>query len=71
MLNPDLFILDGSIGPAGDHIVNGLAEAVDRHARPATAASLRVVAGTLGAHADVLGSVALVRNELAHTLVSS
>ena len=24
LLNPDLFVLDGSIGPAGDHIFNGI-----------------------------------------------
>jgi predicted NBD/HSP70 family sugar kinase len=71
MLNPELFILDGSVGQAGDHIVNGMAEAVDRHARPATAASLRVAVGELGAHAEVLGSVALARHERARALVNS
>lgn len=63
LLNPDLFVLDASVGPAGRHIIAGMVEAIERHARPATAAAVRVVAGTLDGHADVLGAVALVRQE--------
>lgn len=64
MLNPDLFVLDGSIGAAGDHIIAGIAEAIDRHARPAASAAASVVNGALGAQAEVLGAVALVRHEM-------
>jgi predicted NBD/HSP70 family sugar kinase len=62
MLNPDLIVLDGSVGPCGRHIVAGLTETIDRHATPATATSVRVVAGDLDADAEVLGAVALVRH---------
>jgi predicted NBD/HSP70 family sugar kinase len=63
LLNPDLFVLDGSIGPAGEHIFSGIAEAIDRYARPVTSAAARVVTGTLGADAEVLGAVVLLRQE--------
>ncbi len=61
LLNPDLFVLDGSIGPAGDHIFNGITEAIGRYATPATSAAARVVRGVLGTNAEVLGAVVLVR----------
>ncbi|HEX2819869.1 MAG TPA: ROK family protein [Streptosporangiaceae bacterium] len=61
LLNPDLFVLDGSIGPAGDHIFNGITEAIERYATPATSAAARVVRGVLGTNAEVLGAVVLVR----------
>jgi predicted NBD/HSP70 family sugar kinase len=63
LLNPDLFVLDGSIGPAGHHIIGGMTEAIERHACPATSAAVRVVAGSLGARAETLGAVVLVRQE--------
>ncbi|MHA6758738.1 ROK family transcriptional regulator [Streptacidiphilus sp. PAMC 29251] len=59
LLNPDLFILDGSLGPAGAHIIAGLTEAITRHAQPATAA--QVLPGQLGPQAAALGAVALLR----------
>jgi predicted NBD/HSP70 family sugar kinase len=63
LLNPDLFVLDGSIGPAGDHVFNGITEAIGRFAAPATSAAARVVRGVLGTSAEVLGAVVLVRQE--------
>ncbi len=63
LLNPDLFVLDGSIGPAGDHIFNGITESIERYAAPATSAVARVVKGVLGTNAEVLGAVVLVRQE--------
>jgi predicted NBD/HSP70 family sugar kinase len=63
LLNPDLFVLDASIGPAGRHIIDGLAEAIERHACPATSSAVRVVAGSLGARAETLGAVVLVQQE--------
>jgi predicted NBD/HSP70 family sugar kinase len=63
LLNPDLFVLDGSIGPPGRHIISGMTEAIERYACPATSGAVRVVAGSLGAHAEVLGAVVLVRQE--------
>jgi predicted NBD/HSP70 family sugar kinase len=63
LLNPDLFVLDGSIGPAGRHIIRGLTEAIERHACPATSSAAQVVAGSLAARAEILGAVVLVQHE--------
>ncbi len=63
MLNPDAVVLDGSVGPAGAHIVHGLAETIERHASPAMSAAATVLVGDLGADADVHGAAALLRHE--------
>ena len=63
LLNPDLFVLDGSIGPAGDHIFNGITAAIERYAAPAISAAARVVRGELGTNTEVLGAVVLIRQE--------
>lgn len=60
MLNPDAIIVDGTAGPAGESIVGGIKEAVARYAAPA----VDVIAGELGAQADILGGIALARQEL-------
>ena len=62
MLSPDLFVLDGGLGPAGVHVLAGLTDAIERYARPATSAAVRVVLGELGAEAEVFGAVMLVRD---------
>ena len=59
LLNPDLFILDGALGPAGQHILAGMAEAIERYSRPATSAVAQVVPGTVAEHADLLGAAVL------------
>lgn len=71
LLNPDLFVLDGSIGPAGQHIFRGIAETIDRYATPATSTAARVVMGTLQTHAEVLGAVVLVRQELERSFIGA
>jgi len=62
-LNPGALILDGALGGAGRHVLAGLAEQIERFCAPAVAASLAVVAGELGADADVRGAVRLARAE--------
>jgi predicted NBD/HSP70 family sugar kinase len=52
LLNPGLFVLDGSIGRA------------DRHACPVMSAAAQVVPGSLGSRAEVLGAVVLVRQHI-------
>ena len=66
----DLFVLDGSIGPAGNHIFSGITETIDRYATPATSAAARVVMGVLETNAEVLGAVVLVRQEWERQLCS-
>jgi predicted NBD/HSP70 family sugar kinase len=70
LLNPDLFVLDGSIGPAGHHIFSGITETIDRYATPATSAAARVVMGVLETNAEVLGAVVLVRQEWESSLAA-
>ena len=70
LLNPDLFVLDGSIGPAGDHIFSGITQAIDRYATPAASAAARVVRGVLETNAEVLGAVVLVRQEWERSLAT-
>ncbi len=64
LLNPGMFVLDGSIGRAGEHVIAGMREVIDRHACPVMSAAARVVPGSLGSRAEVLGAVALVRQHI-------
>jgi predicted NBD/HSP70 family sugar kinase len=61
LLNPGLFVLDGSIGQAGRHVIAGMREVIDRHACPVMSAAAQVVPGSLGSRAEVLGAVVLAR----------
>ncbi len=61
LLNPGLFVLDGSIGQAGRHVIAGMREVIDRHACPVMSAAAQVVPGSLGNRAEVLGAVVLAR----------
>jgi predicted NBD/HSP70 family sugar kinase len=61
MLDPAAVVVDGSLGAAGEPVMAGIREELDRHAAPAVADSVRVVAGELGERAELLGAVALVR----------
>jgi predicted NBD/HSP70 family sugar kinase len=61
LLNPGLFVLDGSIGQAGEHVIAGMREVIDRHACPVMSAAAQVVPGSLGSRADVFGAVVLAR----------
>jgi predicted NBD/HSP70 family sugar kinase len=63
LLNPGLFVLDGSIGRAGQHVIAGMREVIDRHACPVMSAAAPVITGTLGSRAEVLGAVVLARQE--------
>jgi predicted NBD/HSP70 family sugar kinase len=65
LLNPGLFVLDGSIGRAGQYVIAGMREVIDRHACPVMSAAARVVPGSLGSRAEVLGAVILARQERA------
>jgi predicted NBD/HSP70 family sugar kinase len=63
LLNPDLFVLDSSIGPAASYIITGMREAIELHACPVMSSSAQVVLGSLGGRAEVLGAVVLVGQE--------
>lgn len=62
-LNPGALVLDGALGPAGRHVLTGLAEQIESCCAPAVAASLELLPGELGADADIHGAIRLARAE--------
>lgn len=62
-LNPGALIIDGGLGGAGRHVLTGIAEQIERYCAPAVADSLLLVAGELGADADIVGAIRLARTE--------
>jgi predicted NBD/HSP70 family sugar kinase len=57
-LNPAAVVLGGELGSAGDPLVAGVRESIDRHAGQAGAGAVQVLAGRLGARAELLGAIA-------------
>lgn len=70
MLDPAAVVVDGSLGAAGEPVMAGIREAIDRHTAPAVADSVRVIPGELGDRAELLGAVALVRQRSLDTLLT-
>jgi predicted NBD/HSP70 family sugar kinase len=64
MLDPAAVVVDASLGAAGEPVRSGIREAIDRHATPMVADSVRVLPGELGERAWALGGVALVRQRI-------
>jgi predicted NBD/HSP70 family sugar kinase/biotin operon repressor len=62
-LNPDLVVVGGDLSAAGDLVLEPMREAVRRFAIPAAADDVQIVAGTLGARAELLGALALAGHE--------
>jgi len=59
-LNPEAIIVGGELSAAGEPLLNGIRESVDRYALPAAAQSIRVLRAELGERAEVVGALALV-----------
>jgi predicted NBD/HSP70 family sugar kinase len=59
-LNPAAIVVGGDLSPAGEPLLEGIREAVDRHALPGAAEAVEVRAAVLGERAEVLGALALV-----------
>jgi predicted NBD/HSP70 family sugar kinase len=60
LFNPERLIIGGSLGAAGDVLLDPIRESLDRWALPAAAAAVEVVPGELGIRATVLGAIRLV-----------
>jgi predicted NBD/HSP70 family sugar kinase/biotin operon repressor len=60
LFNPELIVVGGELSAAGDVLLDPMREQVHRNAIPATARDVEIVAGVLGARAELLGAVALV-----------
>jgi predicted NBD/HSP70 family sugar kinase len=61
MFDPSAVVLGGSLGVAGQYVLDGIRESIDRHAAPVVASSVVVIPGELGDRAELLGGAALAR----------
>jgi predicted NBD/HSP70 family sugar kinase len=59
-LNPEAIIVGGELSAAGEPLLRGIRDSVDRHAQPGAARAVQVLPGVLGERAEVLGALALV-----------
>ena len=59
LFNPEMVVIGGDLGTAGELLIDPLSESVHRYALPAATDQLEVVAGELGERANVLGALAL------------
>jgi glucokinase-like ROK family protein len=60
LFNPERIVVGGSLGSAGDVLLEPLREAVERRTIPSAAEDVAIVPGVLGDRAEMLGAVALV-----------
>jgi predicted NBD/HSP70 family sugar kinase len=60
LLNPELVVFGGELALAGEPLLDGVREALDRYALPAAVEAARITTGVLGDRAEVLGALALV-----------
>jgi predicted NBD/HSP70 family sugar kinase len=70
LFSPEMVVIGGDLGEAGDLLLDPLREAVRRDALPAAATELRVVAGELGERANLLGALALVLMQSEHEVAA-
>jgi predicted NBD/HSP70 family sugar kinase len=63
LVNPERIVVGGSMGYAGDLLLDPLRESVGLRAIPSAAEDVEVVLGELGERAELLGAVALVLHE--------
>ena len=68
VLNPELLVFGGDLAGAGDTLLDAVRAAIERSAVAPAASAVRVVAGTLGERAEVLGAAALLLAQSPHTL---
>jgi len=59
-VNPAAVVVGGELALAGEPLLDGIRDAIDRHALPGAAQAVTVIPGALGERAEVLGAVALV-----------
>jgi predicted NBD/HSP70 family sugar kinase len=59
LFNPEMVVVGGDLGAAGEILLEPVRQSIRRYALPAAAARLEVVSGVLGKRANVLGALAL------------
>ena len=60
LFNPQRIAVGGSLGAAGDLLIEPIREAARRRAIPSAAADVEIIPGDLGERAELLGALALV-----------
>jgi predicted NBD/HSP70 family sugar kinase len=58
VLNPEAIIVGGELSLAGQPLLAGIRESLDRYAQPAAAAKVRLQAADLGPRAELMGAIA-------------
>jgi predicted NBD/HSP70 family sugar kinase len=66
LFGPEMVVIGGDLGEAGELLLEPLREAVKRDALPEAATGLEIVAGELGERANLLGALALVLMQSEH-----
>jgi predicted NBD/HSP70 family sugar kinase len=69
LLNPTLVVIGGELARAGDALLAPVRTAIAEYSVPPAAAAVRVVPGTLGERAEVLGAAALILAQSPQALV--
>jgi predicted NBD/HSP70 family sugar kinase len=70
LFGPEMVVIGGDLGEAGDLLLDPLREAVMRDAMPAAASGLEIVAGELGERANLLGALSLVLMQSEHEVAA-
>ena len=70
LFSPEMVVVGGDLGEAGELLLDPLREAVRQNALPAAAEDLKVVAGELGERANLLGALALVLMQSEHEVAA-
>jgi predicted NBD/HSP70 family sugar kinase/biotin operon repressor len=63
LVNPERIVVGGSMGLAGDLLLDPLRESVSLRSIPSAAEDVEIVVGELGDRAELLGAIALVLHE--------
>ena len=70
LFSPEMVVIGGDLGEAGELLLEPLREAVKRDALPEAATGLEIVAGELGERANLLGALALVLMQSEHEVAA-
>lgn len=71
VLDPDLVIVGGELAQAGDVMLDGIREVVDREASTAAGRSYPIVQGALGSRAEALGGAVLAMDSESRQMLAA
>jgi predicted NBD/HSP70 family sugar kinase len=60
VINPERVVIGGELSAAREPLLDGIRDSLTRHAQPLAHDAVELVAGVLGARAEVLGALAVV-----------